>query len=224
VNPLGDLKQHLTHPNSGVVHPKLSPQEPNLIFAGYNVFCQTRHTIFRREYDSKLLLRCRKSTPFIKPQQIKSYVLRSSGFFLVGKVFKALIQFTPRFNKRIHSFLFPNEVKNKLLRKRKKIKYQSSVFKLRNKLKRNRFFSYKALNSSYKSFLLAQADLKIVKLSFGLSNTDKLPSSNVKIGYKDSCDNIVDSEYFYNKGLSISFKRMEIHIPRVRFRPGYQRI
>jgi hypothetical protein len=69
-----------------------------------------------------------------------------------------------------------------------------------------------------------QADLKVTKLSYTFARTDKVAPSNSKIGYGNSHGNIADEEYFYNKGLSISFKRMEVHIPRVRFRPGYQRI
>jgi hypothetical protein len=172
----------------------------------------------------KPLWESKLSNCFIKPRSLKHYILGGAGFFLVSRVFKPLILLTPRFNKRIYSFLFPNEVKNKLLRKKKKIKYQSAVFKLRNKLKHNRFFSYKTINKNYKSFLLVQADLKVTKLSYGFSNDNNTPVSDFKIGYKDSYDNIIDEEYFYNKGLSISFKRMEVHIPRIRFRPGYQRI
>jgi hypothetical protein len=170
-------------------------------------------------------LRVSKHKPlFIKPQTLKHYSLISAGFFLVGKVFKPLIRFTPRFNKKIYSFLFPNEVKNKLLRKKKKIKYHSAVFKLRNRLRYNKFFSYKAINRNYRNFLLIQSDLKVTKLSYAFSNLVRGLAPEVKIGYRNAQDNVADEEYFYNKGLSSSFKRMEVHIPRIRFRPGYQRI
>jgi hypothetical protein len=64
----------------------------------------------------------------------------------------------------------------------------------------------------------------VTKLSYGFSNLIRGSVSEAKIGYRNSQDDVADEEYFYNKGLSISFKRMEVHIPRIRFRPGYQRI
>ena len=194
------------------------------IYNFYNSCSAHEYTFFYKNTVNKALWGTKPNNSFVKPRSLRSYILGCTGFFLVSKVFKPLISFTPRFNKRIYSFLFPNEVKNKLLRKKKKIKYQSAVFRLRSKLKHNKFFSYKNINKNYRNFLLTQSDLKVTKLSYSFATNSKAPLSDFKIGYRDSYDNIVDEEYFYNKGLSSSFKRMEVHIPRIRFRPGYQRI
>ena len=201
-----------------------TPKTFCFILGKYGAYLRNQSVTFWKNYKLRPLRVSRHKPPFIKPQSLKHYILISAGFFLVGKVFKPLIKFTPRFNKKIYSFLFPNEVKNKLLRKKKKIKYQSAVFKLRNKLKYNKFFSYKEINKNYRNFLLTQSDLKVTKLSYGFSNLIRGSVSEAKIGYRNSQDDVADEEYFYNKGLSISFKRMEVHIPRIRFRPGYQRI
>jgi hypothetical protein len=196
----------------------------NYTLSDYSILPKTAYTTRRQRQRNRSLRGTQRSAPYIKSRALKNYILRSPGFFLVGRVFKALIQFTPRFNKKIYSFLFPNEVKNKLLRKKKKIKYQSAVFKLRNKLKHNKFFSHKAINRNYKNFLLTQAGLKISKLAYNYSSDASSTFVDSKIGYKDKYENIIDSENFYTKGLSTSFKRMEVHIPRIRFKPGYQRI
>jgi hypothetical protein len=206
------------------LNPMSSLQNLNYNSSDYVILPRTAYITQSKRRKNKALRSIQRPAPYIKSRGLKHYILRSPGFFLVGRVFKALIQFTPRFNKKIYSFLFPNEVKNKLLRKKKKIKYQSAVFKLRNKLKHNKFFSHKAINRNYKNFLLTQTDLKISKLAYNYSSAAGSTFPDFKVGYKDTYENIMDGENFYTKGLSTSFKRMEVHIPRIRFKPGYQRI
>tara|TARA_B110000503_G_scaffold141031_1_gene233410 strand:+ start:2512 stop:3075 length:564 start_codon:yes stop_codon:yes gene_type:complete len=134
-----------------------------------------------------------------------------------------------KIKKKLFSFLFPNEIKNNFLKFKKSITLYSAVYKLN-------FVFNKNVNSYYQLSNLSNLYNKLLRnVTASKVNSLHLPSTNNFL-YKKQHKNLRNTTYFntsktlntfenigQNK-LENSLKANEIRIPRVRFRPGYQRL
>jgi len=156
------------------------------------------------------------------------YTFKNVGMFLNALTFRNQRNpFTYKFlfKKKIFSFLYPNEVRNALMNRKKRITLYKLVFNFKKRLKMKPRFNMSSFNklvlNQYKVSL--QNQLSSDKFSWENINT---PNSNNPL-YKDylvSKDEIIYPDYYHYRGTDLSYRTSEVKIPRVRFKPGYQRM
>ena len=157
---------------------------------------------------------------YITPKH-NTFIFKNIGIFLsqqLGLFNNSKHKYKYNLKKKIFSFLKLNQSKQSLMSKKKKIIV--SRFFLKNKLFSFKFlkFSFKLLKKKFKTY---SVDTLRNKLFFNKINTQQHLSS---INFKTSKQDILYTNIFLTKGDDVSFKKNEIHITRIRFKPGYQRI
>jgi hypothetical protein len=170
-----------------------------------------------------------RTTKYILGQ---TFIFKNIGFFLLNNlnnVYRCPSPLKFKIKKKLFSFLAPNEVKNSLLRFKKAITLYNIVYKL------NYIFS-KGLNLSYQLNNLSNINRRllrnssITKLLFktdaGHATTNKLTTTSrgVNTSYFSTSKTLDIVESLGRNNLDNSFKINEVRIPRIRFRPGYQRL
>jgi len=148
------------------------------------------------------------------------FILRSYGVFLLNRLNNAggtLIDrgYKYNFKKNYFSFIYPNQIKKSILMRKKKV-VVSRFFK-KNKFKKTFIHKY-----SSKSTL---TNFRKIYLSKGLVGSfyggvlAKAP-----ISFTHTRGNLTYHNDFSEKGFSENSSYGEVLIPRVRFKPGYQRL
>lgn len=172
--------------------------------------------------------------PVLATRTNKNFTFKNFGMFLNTLTFFAQKNpFTYKFlfKKKIFSFLYPNEVRNALMNRKKRITFYKLVYKVKHKIKErpryslssfNKFFlrQYKSTLANDANNLLTQDLFSTCKEGLGNLSQQHLTLQN----YALAQDEIMYSENFKHRGQDLSFRWTEVKIPRVRFRPGYQRM
>lgn len=172
--------------------------------------------------------------PHLVTRTGKSFTFKNTGMFMNALTFfnqKNPFTFKFLFKKKIYSFLYPNEVRNALMNRKKRITFYKLVYKIKHKAKQRPRYTLSSFNkfflNHYKSSLYNTAnnlmthDLFSTKQS-GLGDLDQ-QHLDLK-GYNVPKEEILYTENFKHRGQDLSFRWSEVKIPRVRFRPGYQRM
>lgn len=125
------------------------------------------------------------------------------------------------FKKKLYSFLYPNQVRNALLSRKKKITFYKLVYKTKLITRSRPFYWPRNLKKH----------LNLNECVRGINRTGSIfgstsPSSPIKpIGnFKNQLHDVADENHFSFRGADNSFKTSEVRIPRIRFKPGYQRL
>ena len=172
--------------------------------------------------------------PVLSTRTGKNFTFKNFGMFLNTLTFFAQKNpFTYKFlfKKKIFSFLYPNEVRNALMNRKKRITFYKLVYKVKHKVKERPRYSL----SSFNKFFLRQYKSTLANASNNLLTQDLFSTRKEGLGnlsqqhlalqnYELSQDEIMYSENFKHRGQDLSFRWTEVKIPRVRFRPGYQRM
>lgn len=150
----------------------------------------------------------------LKSKNNQPFIIQNTGLVLMSKINLTgnLLnnnKFKFKFKKKYFSFLAPNQLKKSILLIKSRIVI--SRFFYQNKKKFNIF---KFNRFSHKNFLLKFTDFFKKNSLIGVTTPYFKPAHN----------NILDSTVFKQKGLDESFKIKEVFIPRIRFKPGYQRL
>ena len=175
-----------------------------------------------------------KNYPMIKTRSGKRFILQYLGLFVHQNTMKHQLGqqgFKYIFKKRIFSFVFPNEIRSLLLQKKKKITFYQLVFK--NKISKPRNPSFNLL--SYKQLLIEHYKLSTAaranyqqnfhSVFFGnFSNNVSTILNSKYVGYDNSQNEIIHNTDFTKRGVDLSYRVNEVRVPRIRFKPGYQRI
>ena len=189
-------------------------------------YFQTRHPLNRFG---------RSTAPnVIKPLKLhsrinKPFILNSSIMFFTKLLFKTKqkpYNFKFIFKKKLFSFLYPNEVRNALLFKKKQFVFYKLIFNKSKKLNRSNFYS---TNKLKKVFRYHQLKLSLnQQYDFFTKNTllnPKLSTNSSKLAYfTNEAAEVEDSDSFNFRGMNSNFKLSEVKIPRIQFKPGYQRL
>jgi hypothetical protein len=135
------------------------------------------------------------------------------------------------FKKKLFSFLYPNEVRNSLLFKKKQFIFYKLIFNKKLNSPTNGYYSTRKLK---KVFNYHQLKLVLNK-SEQLMQTQTLFST--KAGYNthsrihgklknftNELSEVSSNDTFNLRGENDSFKLSEVKIPRIQFKPGYQRM
>lgn len=165
----------------------------------------------------------------IKPNYLTTFSLRNIGLFLTQPLHtkdqKNPNTFKYLFKKQLFSFLYPNQVRNNLMFRKKKLLYYSLVYKNLRKFKDRDYFSFTSFKKQFKLHYLTQVNLtnNVYNLSNPVTSLMKFSSSAFALNSNDS-SSIEYLENYQSRGLDNGFKVSEVRIPRVRFKPGYQRL
>jgi len=155
----------------------------------------------------------------IPAKAIKSFIWKNNGFNIISKVLRKN-QFPHKlksqFKKKLFSFVYPGQSKKNVLIRRKKqvlTRLLSKSVKLISSLDK---FSYRLF---YQLFTTEQFMLK-------KKNMLQKSINHSVLTYNDNLRNVYYSFDYNTKGIDVSdlYIHSEVRIPRVRFKPGYQRI
>jgi len=154
-----------------------------------------------------------------KAQAFKSFILRNSGLYIISKLSwhnEFPVKLKSQFKKKLFSFIYPGQSKkNVLLRRKKQVltRLLSNSFRLINSVDR---FSYQLYYQLFKVNQYTNEKHKVF-------NNNKNPNT---LSYSMNLRNIYYNFDYQTKGVDVSdlYIHSEVRIPRVRFKPGYQRI
>lgn len=129
------------------------------------------------------------------------------------------------FKKKIFSFVFPNEIRSSLMRRKKQLTFYKLVYKFKRRSKNKPYYSFTSFN---KLFLhhhrLAWNNSSFTNYSDDPFILDSNPNHPTYLGYVPTQDEVLYEDNFKLRGVDTSFKLTEVRIPRIRFKPGYQRM
>jgi hypothetical protein len=173
----------------------------------------------------------KRTHPYIRPRTGKNFIFKNFGIFLTSFIFlnqKKPFSYKYLFKKKIFSFLYPNEVRNSLMARKKRITFYQLVYKLKHRSKQKTHYSFASFNkffiNHYKTSLQNTSNISITRELFTKLPLQQDASTLNLPNYTASRDEILYDQNFSHRGVDLSFKRSEVRIPRVRFRPGYQRM
>jgi hypothetical protein len=158
---------------------------------------------------------------YLNSTTTQSFILRSPIIFLTQFIIKNYHhQLLPKyiFKKKIFSFLKPNEVKQALMERKRQIFSYKLVFNRKILIQKLNYFSPTKLKQLYNT----NTHLTLLR-----SKTPSFNHSKTLNQFHESStisEDILNSDIFDLRGTDQTTKRLEIKIPRIRFRPGYQRM
>lgn len=155
----------------------------------------------------------------ISTKSIKSFILRNKGFNVISQVLRKNIfphKLKSQFKKKLFSFIYPGQSKKNVLMRRKKQVLTRLLSKSTQLISSLDKFSYRLF---YQLFVSDQFMFK--------KNQILQKSINQSIlTYNNNLRNVYYTFDYNTKGIDVGdlYINSEVRIPRVRFKPGYQRI
>lgn len=201
-------------------------------------FTRIYKTVFKKQKHKQLLkvilrktlvsLNIRPSNPGLKVKLFtrshQSFILKSFLVFFSKLLIKNTYQTQlPRFKfkKRIFSFFKPNEVRQTLLNQKKNFFLYKTIFKQKKIFTKSSIFRPAKLKQLYRtSFNNSLLRNVYTPQTFLNEHSTSYNIYNLKTPLKE----LINTGTFGLRGSTYLFKRSEVRIPRVRFKPGYQRI
>ena len=169
--------------------------------------------------------------PTLQTRTKKNFTFKNLGMFLNALTFfnqKNPFTYKFLFKKKIFSFLFPNEVRNSIMNRKKRITFYRLVYKFKTKMKNKPRYAISSFNKfflkQYKYSLISKTNQVSTNSIFAKNNYKQNSSTMKYSNYVTSRDEILYTENFTYRGQDTSFRWSEVKIPRVRFKPGYQRM
>ena len=162
----------------------------------------------------------------------QNFIFKNIGIFIVNNLTNTLyvksdlIKF--KVKKKLFSFIFPNEVKNNFLKFKKTITFYNIVYKANYMYAKNTNSPYEINNLSDLNIRFFK-NLEIVSLLFknkmgNFFSKQSTPAYSTAINYLNNSKTLNVLESFGKNNSDNSFRTTEVRIPRIRFRPGYQRL
>jgi len=125
------------------------------------------------------------------------------------------------FKKKLYSFLYPNQVRNTLLSRKKKITFYKLVYKTKLIARSRPFYRPRNLKKIFNLNTYTQG----LNQTGSIFRSTALTSPIKPLGnFKNQLHDITNEDHFSLRGGDNSFKTSEVRIPRIRFKPGYQRL
>jgi len=190
---------------------KKSPQNPyirRVSIISHKVLTKSRlFNLYPISHSPKLVLKPKTQALKINTRVNQPFILKS--FLLFFTKLRKNLSFQYKiskfsFKKLFFSFFKLNEVRQSLIDSKKRFFFYKILFQ-------QRFFLKKQSNYSFKPFKLKQLYHVLLK-----KTSDHKPSTLETA--------LISRDLFDLRKIDFGSKRMEIRIPRVRFKPGYQRI
>lgn len=122
------------------------------------------------------------------------------------------------FKKQLFSFLYRSEVRNALRAKQRNNMFYNLIHSTQRSFNLAQRYSPKNFRESHLSYV------KLTRLYRSLHKDSNQSITTTGRGFSAEWDEIVSPEFFSYRGGDPSFKQLEVRVPRVQFRPGYQRL
>ena len=155
----------------------------------------------------------------ITTKSIKSFIWRNNGFSIISQVLRKNIfphKLKSQFKKKLFSFVYPGQSKKNVLIRRKKQVLTRLLSKSTRLISSLDKFSYRLF---YQLFTVEQ-------FMFKKKNILQKNINQSVLTYGDNLRNVYYTSDYNAKGIDVGdlYIHSEVRIPRVRFKPGYQRI
>ena len=158
----------------------------------------------------------------IKTSRLSTFILRNVGVFILSKIswqYRFPTKLKSQLKKKLFSFIYSGQAKRSILNKRKKQVLTRLLSKSTQLITSLDKFSYRLFHQIFKT-TQSNKSWKWLKTSemSGLNSTS--------LSYSANLPHIQYDLPFQIKGESVEdlFIHQDVRIPRVRFKPGYQRI
>lgn len=167
--------------------------------------------------------------PWLQSKSKKNFIFKNFGVFLGHKLAyfsNKIFKYKFSFKKILFSFLFLNQVKKNLMNKKRRILISRFFSKFKTFSPKSSRFSIKLLKKKFKNyynFNLLNKSFRnkiISSLDFFSADLSKLSSAV----YTKPFGEVLYPLNYKHRGEDTSVKLKEVHIKRIRFKPGYQRI
>lgn len=183
---------------------------------------QTNAVLYNLSKTSTYGLNSQPTNLNISTRSLKSFILRNSGISILSKQNwknKFPTKLKSQFKKKLFSFIFPGQVKKNILLRRKKQVLTRLLTKSTNLIGSIDRFSYQLFHQLFTTEQFTQKNNSLLG-SFSKANINS-PLTN-----SNNLNNVYYSFDFQTKGIDLGDLHVnaEVRIPRVRFKPGYQRI
>jgi hypothetical protein len=152
------------------------------------------------------------TVPTIHTRTRKNLVFKNIGMFLNALTFsnqKNPFTYKFIFKKKLFSFLYPNEVRNSLMNRKKRITFYKLIHKFKHRAKNKPRYSLASFNkfflNHYKASLSAQSNNVITDSLF----TNKSLPNKLNLNYQNyltSRDEILYPNNFTHRGQDLSFR------------------
>ena len=195
-----------------------------------------RKSIFSSECKKSVGVRVREPIKLLELRTALRvpFILNVSGIFLTRRLLLTedkLRTWAYRFKKLFFSFLQPNQVKKSIMNRQRRIVKHRAIGRFSLKSSSYFTFSYAYFNRFFKLDLLNRIQVNLWS-RIDINTTDFFATSwlsptvncSTYLGYTESQNELVNVNFFNNKGSDYTFTVGEVRIPRVKFKPGYQRI
>ena len=155
----------------------------------------------------------------ITTKSIKSFIWRNNGFNIISQVLRKNSfphKLKSQFKKKLFSFVYPGQSKKNVLIRRKKQVLTRLLSKSTRLISSLDKFSYRLF---YQLFTVEQ-------FMFKKKNILQKNINQSVLTYGDNLRNVYYTSDYNAKGIDVGdlYIHSEVRIPRVRFKPGYQRI
>ena len=199
-------------PISYINYTRLNPLYKSRFIPLKSIVYNTEGLVFTESLSHNLPLQ-------ILTKSVKSFIWRNSGINIISQVLrknKFPHKLKSQFKKKLFSFIYPGQSKRNVLVRRKKqvlTRLLSKSTKLVSSLDK---FSYRLF---YQLFTVNQFTVKKGQMFQKGYNQQTLT-------YNDNLRNVYYPFDYNTKGIDVGdlYIHSEVRIPRVRFKPGYQRI
>ena len=167
--------------------------------------------------------RCVVTSPLLRTRTNISFILKPYVQFFNRLILRNPIKpytYKFMFKKKLYSFLYPNQVRNTLLSRKKKITFYKLVYKTRIIARSRPFYRPRNLKKDFNLNTHVGELNNVGSIFCSTLNSPTKLSGN----FKNQLHDITNENHFSLRGKDNSFKTSEVRIPRIRFNPGYQRL
>jgi hypothetical protein len=161
---------------------------------------------------------CNLGKLFFKANKLTTFILSNSGVSILSFVKRNntySLYLKSQFKKKLYSFIYPGQIKKNILLRRKRQVLSRLLSKNQKLVSSVDKFSYSAF---YKLFSISQYNIK--------SNFFYLKQTQTHLNYTNNLKSVYYNYEYSTKGYDMGdlYTNLEVKLPRVRFKPGYQRI
>lgn len=193
----------------------------------YKIFVTLSEHIFPTKEVCATTLFFNKHASYIFSKIISSFIIQYIGLFLHFKLFSfkpKWIKVRYKFKKKIFSFYKTNEIRRSLFENRKKIYIFKYVSRKSQYLVSKSRFTRRNYNPNFDLYIKNKIELNIFNNLYFPKTFSSTKYTSDLLGYKRDTADVIHSDMQKRSVLPPRHRQLEVRIPRLRFKPGYQRL
>ena len=193
----------------------------------YKIFITPIEHIFTTVKTQTTDLFFNKHASYIFSKIISSFIIQHIGLFLHFKLFSfkpKWIKIRYKFKKKIFSFYKTNEIRRSLFENRKKIYIFKYVSRKSQYLASKPRFTRRNYNPNFDLYIKKKIELNVFNNLYFPKTFSNTKYTSDLLGYKRDTVDVIHSDIYKRFVLPPRHRQLEVRIPRLRFKPGYQRL